>query len=143
MTLVKYNRPDRDLFSTRFNDILDEFFNNSGSSLSNGNFMPNVDIAENDSEFLIAAELPGMNKEDINVDLDNGRLTISGERKMEDEETGTSYHRVETRYGKFSRSFQLPDSADDNKVSAKYDNGLLNITIGKSEEKVKKQIEIS
>lgn len=142
MALINYTRPNVDLHSKRFSDILDEFFNES-LNYRNDNFMPSVDIAETENEFEVVVSLPGMNKEDINVDLDNGHLTISGERKMETEETGKSFHRVESSFGSFSRSFQLPDSIDEESITAKYENGMLNISIAKSEEKVKKQIKIS
>ena len=143
MALIKYNRPNTDVFSRNFNDIVDEFFNNATSNYRKDNFMPSVDVSETDSQFEVSVELPGLKKEDINVDLEKGRLTISGERKFKNEEEGKNFHRVETQYGKFSRSFYLPDSIDENSIAAKYEDGILNITINKSEEKVKKQIEIA
>ncbi len=142
MSLIKYTRPNLDLHSSRFSDILDEFFNDS-LNYRRDSFMPNVDISETETEFEIAVTLPGMNKEDINVDLENGRLTISGERKFENEEKGKNYHRIESGFGTFNRSFQLPDTVDEESVEANYKDGMLNISIAKSEEKVKKQIEIS
>lgn len=141
MTLMKYNRPNGDLMSKRFSDIMDEFFNDVVSTRRD-NFVPGIDISENDTQFRITAELPGMKKEDINVNLENGRLTISGERTFEKKEEGETYHRVETRYGSFNRSFQLPDNVDGESVDATYEDGLLQITIEKSEDKIKKQIEI-
>lgn len=143
MTLVKYNRPERDLFSTRFNDILDEFFGRNNENYSQDTFMPSVDISENETEFHVSAELPGMEKDDISVDLENGRLTIQGERRFEEKEENENYHRIESRYGKFNRSFYLPDTVDEDNITATYKNGVLNITIGKNKEKVKKQIEIA
>jgi len=142
MTLVRYNRPNRDLMSKNFSDIMDEFFNDVVNT-NRDSFVPGIDISETDNQFLISAELPGMSKEDIDINLDNGRLTISGERKFEKEEEGKTYHRVETRYGSFNRSFQLPDNVDEESINAKYENGLLNIAIDKAEDKVKKKIEIS
>lgn len=142
MTLVRYNRPNRDLMSKNFSDIMDEFFNDVVNT-NRDSFVPGIDISETDNHFLISAELPGMSKEDIDISLDNGRLSISGERKFEKEEEGKTFHRVETRYGSFNRSFQLPDNVDEESINAKYENGLLNITIDKAEDKVKKKIEIS
>lgn len=142
MTLVRYNRPNRDLMSKNFSDIMDEFFNDVVNT-NRDSFVPGIDISETDNQFLISAELPGMNKEDIDISLDNGRLSISGERKFEKEEEGKTFHRVETRYGSFNRSFQLPDNVDEESINAKYESGLLNITIDKAEDKVKKKIEIS
>lgn len=142
MSLIKYTRPNVDLHSKNFSDILDEFFNDS-LNYRRDSFMPSVDISETDNEFEVSVELPGMKKEDINVDLDNGRLSISGERKFEKEEEGKNYHRVESSFGSFNRSFQLPESINEESIEAKYDNGVLNITIAKREEKVKKQIKIN
>lgn len=141
MTLVRYNRPNNNLMSKRFSDIMDEFFNDAVSTRRD-NFVPGIDIAETDNQFEISAELPGMKKEDININLDNSRLTISGERTFKEEEEGKTFHRVETSYGSFNRSLQLPDNVDENSIKASYKDGLLNITIAKSEDKVKKQIEI-
>lgn len=143
MALVRYNRPNSDVFSKTFNDIVDEFFNGETSNYRSDNYKPSVDVSESEKQFEVAVELPGMKKEDINIDLEKGRLTISGERRLENEEEGKNYHRVETRYGKFSRSFFLPDSIDEESIAAKYQDGILNITIDKSEDKVKKQIEIA
>lgn len=142
MTIMKYNRPTRDVFSRNFSDIMDEFFNDVVNRRTDS-FVPGIDISETDDQFLISAELPGMKKDDINVSLDNGQLTISGERKLEREEDGQTYHRVETKYGSFSRSFQLPDNVDEESINAKYENGLLHISINKTEDKVKKKIEVS
>lgn len=142
MTLIRYNRPNRDLFSKNFSDVMDEFFNDVVNQRSN-TFVPGIDISETDDKFLISVELPGVNKKDIEVSLDNGQLTISGERKFENEEEGKTYHRVETKYGSFSRSFHLPDNVDEESINAQYENGLLNITVNKTEDKVKKRIDVS
>jgi len=142
MALIKYNQPSTDLLSRRFNDIIDEFFNDTSEYRSNG-FVPSVDISETEKQFEISAQLPGMEKDDINIDLENGRLTISGERELKKEKDGKNYHRVETQFGKFSRSFYLPDSVDEDAIKANYKDGVLNITIDKNEEKVKKQIKVS
>lgn len=142
MALINYTRPGTDLHSKRFSDILDEFFNES-LNYKKDSFMPNVDISETEKSFEVSVALPGVNKDDINVDLENGRLTVSGERKFENEENRKNFHRVESSFGEFSRSFQLPDTIDEDSIVAKYQDGILNITIDKSEEKVKKQIKIS
>lgn len=142
MTLVRYNRPNGNLMSRNFSDIMDEFFNDVVRT-NRDSFVPGIDISETDNQFLISAELPGMKKEDIDISVDNGRLSISGERKFEKEEEGKTFHRVETRYGSFNRSFQLPDNVDAESVKATYENGILNISIEKAEDKVKKKIEIS
>lgn len=141
MTLMRYTRPRQEIANKRFSDIIDEFFNDAVST-NRDSFVPSIDISETDDQFLIVAELPGMKKEDINIDLENGRLSISGERTFKNQDNGKTYHRVETQYGSFNRSFQLPDYVDEDSINANYNDGLLNITINKAENKVKRQIEI-
>ena len=105
MALLRYNRSGRDPLEKNFSDIMDEFFNDVVSQRRD-EFVPGIDISETDDRFEITAELPGMSKDDIDISLDNGRLSISGERKFEDKQEGKTYHRVETRYG----SFTSPDT---------------------------------
>ncbi len=142
MTLVRYNRPKKNVMSKQFSDIMDEFFNDAVNTRRD-NFVPSIDVSETENQFMITAELPGMSKDDISISLENGRLSISGERNFSNEEQGRTFHRVETQYGSFNRSFQLPDNISEESIKATYENGLLNITIEKSENEVKKQIEIS
>lgn len=103
---------------------------------------PLVDITEDDEEYLIKAELPEVKKEDVKVTVENGVLTITGERKFEKEEKGKKYHRVERAYGNFVRSFTLPDDADANKVNAEFKDGVLKVRVTKSESAKPKQIEV-
>jgi HSP20 family protein len=104
---------------------------------------PLADITEDEKEYLIKAELPEMKKEDVKVTVENGVLTISGERKFEKEEKKRKYHRVERGYGTFLRSFTLPDDADASKVKAEFKNGLLTVRVPKSEHAKPKQIEVN
>ena len=141
MTLLKYSRPGRNLVGQQFSDIMDEFFNEAVAN-KDKNFTPDINISETDNKLNIEVEIPGIKKEDITLGIENGALTISGERKNRHEEDGRKYHRVETRYGMFERSFQLPDNVDEESIEATYLNGILQIDINKKEEKVKKQIDI-
>lgn len=118
MGLIKYSRPDSDILSRSFDDLFNEFFSNTPSYKRDG-FMPSVDISESEKQFELSVELPGMKKEDIKIDLENGRLTISGERKFKNEENEKNYHRVESRFGTFTRTFHLPDSIDEDTIAAK------------------------
>ena len=104
---------------------------------------PLADITEDDKEYLIKAELPEMRREDVKVTVENGVLTISGERKFEKEEKKKKYHRVERGYGTFMRTFTLPDDGDPNKVKAEFKNGLLAVHVPKSEKAKPKQIEVN
>lgn len=141
MTLVKYSQPNANVFGRRFSDIVDEFFSDAVVARQNS-FAPGIDISETEKQFIIDVELPGVDKKDIDLNIENNRLTISGERKFEKEEDGKQFHRVETHYGKFTRSFQLPDNIDTESIKAEYKNGMLNIAVDKSAEKLKKQINI-
>jgi len=103
---------------------------------------PAVDISEDDREYLVKAELPDIRKEDVKVTLENGILSISGERKFEKEEKGKKYHRIERSYGSFLRSFGLPENADPGHVDAKFSDGVLTVHVAKSESAKPKQIEV-
>jgi len=103
---------------------------------------PAVDITEDDKEYLVTAELPQVRKENVKVTMENGILSISGERKFEKEEKGKKYHRIERSFGSFLRSFDLPDDADASKVDAKFSDGILNVHVAKSAAAQPKQIEI-
>lgn len=93
---------------------------------------PSVDISENDKEYVVKAELPEVKKEDIKVNVEDGTLCISGERKVEKEEKGTKFHRVERAYGRFERSFSLPDEADADKITSEYKDGILTVHLPKN-----------
>jgi len=102
-----------------------------------GIFLPRVDVLETQDAYKVNVALPGFKKDDIQVKIEEQILTISGERKQVKEEN-TTYHRVETRFGMFERSFKLGNKADAEKVDAKFEDGILNITISKKEKEVAK-----
>ena len=103
---------------------------------------PVVDIGEDEKEFLIKAELPGLKREEVKVTVEDGVLSISGERKAEKEEKTKKYHRVERSYGSFLRSFTLPEGCDPAKVNAEFKEGVLNVHLAKSPKAQPKAIEI-
>ena len=105
-------------------------------------WIPTVDISETDGEYQIKAEIPDVRKEDVKVSLEDGVLTIQGERKQEKEEKGKKYHRIERSYGSFVRSFSLPDVIDEEKVKAEFKDGVLNLHLPKSEKAKPKAIEV-
>ena len=110
-----------------------------------GGNAPKVDVSESDREIQIVAELPGLKQEDVRLTLEDDVLTMSGETSESREETDKEYHLAERSYGRFERSFRLPDTVDRERVSAKFENGLLTVTLTKSEkaqQKVKR-IEIA
>ena len=103
---------------------------------------PLVDISEDPKEYLIKAELPEVKKEDVKITLEDGMLTITGDRKFEKEENGRKYHRVERAYGSFVRTFSLPDDASPGKVNAEFKDGVLKVHLAKDEKARPQQIEV-
>lgn len=116
--------------------------NGQEETMTVAQWSPLVDITEDDHEYLIKAELPEVKKEDVKVTVENGTLTITGERKFEKEEKNKKYHRVERSYGSFVRSFAVPDDADDSKVNAEFKDGVLKVRLVKSEKAKPKSIEV-
>ncbi|MBF0428212.1 MAG: Hsp20/alpha crystallin family protein [Magnetococcales bacterium] len=101
-----------------------------------------VDILEDANQIVIKADVPGMEQKNINVNVENNQLTISGERKFDDEKNKENYHRIERSYGRFSRSFSLPNTTDTGKISAAYKNGVLEVTLPKLEKAKPKTIQV-
>ena len=101
-----------------------------------------VDITEDDKEYLLKAELPELKKEEVKVTVENGELTISGERKFEKEEKGKKYHRIERSYGSFLRSFTLPEGVSGEKVVADFSEGVLKVHLPKDEKAKPKSFEV-
>jgi HSP20 family protein len=111
-------------------------------ALTAGSFVPAVDIYEDDQNIILTAEIPGIEDKDLDISLENGVLTISGERKMENEEKQDNFHRIERSYGRFTRSFTLPPRIDPEDVKAEFSNGVLKVTLAKRAETKPKQIKI-
>lgn len=105
--------------------------------------MPSIDLAETESEVVVKADLPGMSDKEIEVTISDNVLSIKGEKRAEKEEKGKRFHRVERSYGSFFRSVALPAHVDQEKASAKFENGVLEIKIPKSEEAKPKKVEIN
>jgi HSP20 family protein len=110
-------------------------------SFYDGEFSPAVDIAEEDDQYLVKVELPGVSKDDVKITMEGNLLTISGEKKGQ-KETKKNYHALERSYGSFSRSFTLPTTVQGDKVAAEYKDGVLTINLPKAEEAKRKQIEV-
>lgn len=99
-----------------------------------GGWSPRVNVVENDDEYLVQAEIPGVDKKDVHVKMHDHSLTIEGERTQRKEQKGEKFHRLESFYGNFYRRFNMPEDADAEKVNAKFDKGMLEIHIGKRED---------
>jgi len=130
----------------RMNQLFNQSFGFEGlgmeQPLTEANFLPPVDISEDEHNIVLLAEIPGVKPDDLNITLENNVLTITGNRKFKEEEKKENYHRIERRYGKFTRSFTLPATLDAESVNAVFENGILNITLPKKAEFKPKQITI-
>ena len=146
MALVRWD-PFREL--EEVSDRLNRMFARPATRAANGketmivaDWTPSVDISETEGEYQIKAEIPDVRKEDVKVTLEDGVLTIQGERKHEKEEKGKKYHRIERSYGSFVRTFSLPDVIDEEKVKAEFKEGVLNLSLPKSEKAKPKAIDV-
>ena len=139
MRLIRYNTTN-DFVPVSFSTLIDRFFNDhlSRSGGAAYSFVPKVDVFETEKAFEIHVVVPGMNKDDFKLDLNENRLTVSGERKISKDQNENKYHTIETQYGAFSRSFVLPETINNGAISAKYNNGILEITLPKDEKKTLK-----
>ncbi len=125
------------------NRLMDDMWTVQHSHYGLKDWMPRVDVEERENDFEVSMDIPGVDKKDIKVSLDNKVLTIKGERKVErNEEEEGKYHCTERMYGSFQRSFTLPKSIDSKKIRARHENGVLTITLPKAEEAREREIEI-
>lgn len=147
MSLIKYN-PSRELlriekdFGNLFKNLFGKFNLNTDDDLMEANWAPLSDVAETDNEYKIMLDIPGVEKNDIKVSVKNGMLCVSGERKNEKEYKNSNYYKIEKAYGKYYRSFSLPENIDEKKIEAEFKNGTLTLHLPKTEEAKPKQIEV-
>jgi HSP20 family protein len=147
MDLIRWN-PWNELVSLRerMNRVFDDSMfrpDRREDSFAMGTWSPAVDMFEKDDTVVIKAELPGLDKKDVSLDLQNGVLTLKGERKYENEVKEENYYRREMSCGKFIRSFTLPADVDADKIKAEFQNGLLTVEVPKPEEHKPKQIKVN
>lgn len=130
---------------SRINDLFEDTFGRSRPLQASGPgvWYPYVDILESKEAYLIRAELPGMKKEDFNLELKDGVMTLGGEKKFEEPEDGVEYHRAERPSGRFVRSFYLPQTVKPDAIKASYRDGILEVYIPKAEEAKPRQIAVS
>ncbi len=134
MNVVKWN-PFRELedLQTRLNRMMaDPSAGRADEPFAFADWAPAVDVNETDHEYTVKADLPEVKKEDLKIALEDGVLTIQGERKQEKEEKGKKFHRVERQYGQFVRRFALPNEVDGTKVNAEFKDGVLSVRLPKS-----------
>ena len=152
MALTRWD-PFRELVTLqdRMNRLFQDTWANPASTISRsgeesligGSFVPPADVYEDDQSIVLKMEVPGIDQKDIDVRLENGVLTVHGERKFEKEEKEENFQRIERRYGSFSRSFTLPNTVDMDNVHADYENGVLRIKLTKRAEAKPKQIKVN
>jgi HSP20 family protein len=146
MAVVRWD-PFRDLgmLQDRMNRLFDDAGRGwrSDEPAATTSWSPSVDIFETEGEIVVKAELPGMDRKDITLHLENNVLTLRGERKFEKETKEENYHRIERSYGNFSRSFSIPATVDEENIRADYKDGVLKIILPKKEQARPKQIKIA
>jgi HSP20 family protein len=147
MALIRWE-PARELatIQNEMNRLFGTFFNDpAGAGTATGvrRWIPAMDLVENDNDFVLRADLPGLTESDVNIELEDNVLTISGERKSEHEDRRQGFYRVERASGSFSRSLTLPEGIDPEKINASFSNGVLEVTVPKPEQRKPRKVTIS
>jgi HSP20 family protein len=145
MTVVTRWNPYRELNSlqSRMNRLFDAQFGGRDESLTTGAFVPPVDVYEDEHSIQLKLEVPGIAEKDLDIRVENNTLTVSGERKFESDEKEENFHRVERRYGSFTRSFSLPTTVNTEDIKADYEQGVLKVRLAKRQEAKPKQIKVN
>jgi HSP20 family protein len=143
MALVRWD-PVRELDSLQgdMNRLFDRFFEGRAPEGASRRWIPAMDLVETEDALVLRGDLPGMSEDDVNIEIKDNVLTVSGERKSDHEEKGEGFHRVERAVGSFSRSLALPTGIDPEKVEAKFDNGVLEVRIPKPAEAQPTRVQI-
>ena|SRR5215468_23905 len=146
MVITRWD-PFRELASlqNRVNSLFQDFNRGQGKDelLTTGNFVPAVDVYEDEHKISLKLEIPGIDLKDVDIKYENNTLTVRGERKFEKEEKEENFHRIERSYGTFVRSFALPSTVDPDNIHAEYVNGVLKIDLAKRAEAKPKQIKVN
>jgi HSP20 family protein len=137
MTIIKKNADVREFIPGSFNHLFDNFFSEIAARPRVNKFFPSANVVESEKGYEIFASIPGLNKEDIKIDLQDGKLSISGERKFEKDET-KKFHSIEIAPGEFFRAFYLPEDAANEGIGAEYKDGILKINVPKDEKRTYK-----
>jgi HSP20 family protein len=146
MALIRWE-PVRELgtIQTEMNRLFNSFFDTP--THSNGatyrRWIPAMDLVETEESFVLSADLPGLSESDVNIEVEDNVLTISGERKSEHEDRKAGYYRVERSYGSFRRSLTLPEGVDPEAVKATFDKGVLQVTVPKPEQQTPRKVQIT
>ncbi len=146
MALVRWD-PTREVDSlqSEMNRLFDTFFGDGPANRGSGGirrWVPPMDLVETDDHLVLKADLPGLDSDDVNIEIKDGTLTVSGERTTEHEERADGFYRVERAFGGFSRSMALPDNVDAERINATFDKGVLEVRIPKPEERKPHRVQI-
>jgi HSP20 family protein len=143
-TLVRWDPAvEVDSLQSEVNRLFDSFFNGGRGGESIRRWVPPMDLAETEDELVLTADLPGLDEDDVAIEVKDRVLTISGERRDAREEQGKGWHRIERSAGRFSRSLALPEGVEAERVSARFDRGVLEVRIPKPEQRKPHRVEIS
>ena len=139
MTLIKWQPKPMNVFDD-MDSMIHSFFNTDWNFpvRDTRNWSPAVDVKETDNSFVLSADIPGLTKKDIKINVASGKLSISGERTYETDQEKDNYHYRERRFGSFDRSFNLPETVDEDNISASFKNGILTIQLPKHEVEIPK-----
>ena len=139
MSLVRFTPRTLDPWFGGTDKVFDDFFRvPARNTQGTREFYPSVDIKEDDNQIVLTSDLPGIDQKDIKVTVEDGTLTLSGERKFEKSTDEENFHRVERSFGSFQRSFSLPETVDEDKIVANYKNGVLELMLPKTKPETKK-----
>jgi HSP20 family protein len=143
MALVRWD-PIRELDSLQgdMNRLFDQFFDGRASNATSRRWVPAMDLVETEDHLVLRGDLPGLTEEDVDIEIKDNVLTVSGERTAQHEDTAEGYHRVERSFGSFSRSLTLPHGVEPEKVEAKFENGVLEVEIPKPAEAKSTRVQI-
>lgn len=144
MAITRYNRgSDFDLLRREMSRLFDEALPaRTGENQESSVWAPRADLSETDDAYVIAIDLPGVNRDDLEITVEDGTLKISGERSMRDEQQSGQFYRIERAYGRFFRSFNFGSNVDPDNIEAQFDDGVLTLHVGKAEERKPRRIEV-
>ncbi len=144
MALVRWNPVNElDAFQSDLNRLFDGFFGAARTGSGAQRWVPATDLVETEGHYVLRADLPGMSEDDVNIEVQDNVLTISGERRSESEQEHEGYQRVERAFGRFTRSLSLPSGIDADRIEASFDNGVLEVRVPKPEERKPHRVEIA
>lgn len=144
MAITRYNRGSEfDTLRREMSRLFDDFLPaRNGENQESSVWAPRADLSETDDAYVLAIDLPGVNRDDLDITVEDGMLKVSGERSMKDEQQSGQFYRIERAYGRFHRSFNFGSNVDPDHIEAQFDDGVLTIRVGKAEERKPRRIEV-